>query len=126
MPLRDKPWVLLLHSLNSRLLSILSHATSCSQVHALREERRKWRELQAAKSSLEDEVSLWRGRFQTEAARADELAADVARLSAGLMAAEADAAAHRQRADSQPRGVRCEMFMDGSASLPAMLQGRIS
>ena len=67
----------------------------------MREEARRWRELQSAKETLEDEVATWKARFKAEAARADELAADVARLSAALMTSEADAAAYRHRAQEQ-------------------------
>ena len=72
----------------------------------MREERQKWRELEGAKASLEEQVTSWKARFRAEAARADELAADVARLSAALMAAESAAAHNAQRAAQPSQGVR--------------------
>lgn len=74
---------------------------SGEQVGAMRQERRRWLELQAAKASLEEQVASWKSRFRAEAARADELAADVAKLSAALMAAESAADHMRQSAAQQ-------------------------
>lgn len=84
--------------LSTVLYRTVLYCTVCSaQVARMREEARRWRELQEAKVSLEEEVALWKSRFRTEAARNEELAADVAKLSSALSGAEGSVAALKQQ-----------------------------
>ncbi|KAK9796643.1 hypothetical protein WJX73_007169 [Symbiochloris irregularis] len=81
------------------------------RVARMREEQRKWREMQDSNRALQDEVASWKARFKAEAARSDELAADVSKLSAALSVAEAAAGELRQQqANMQPRVNESERF----------------
>ena len=102
----------------SKLIGCLSNsqqtdlhlACVTAQVAGMREEQRKWREMQDSNTTLQEEVASWKARFKAEAARSDELAADVSKLAAALSVSEAAAEELRQQqANMQPRvvGVLC-------------------
>lgn len=68
------------------------------QVAAIRKEAAKWQELEESKHFLEAQVAQVRSREQQEAARANDFAAQVARLQSQLAAAKLDVQTAREQA----------------------------
>ncbi|EIE22795.1 hypothetical protein COCSUDRAFT_47698 [Coccomyxa subellipsoidea C-169] len=68
------------------------------RVAAIRKEAAKWQELEESKHFLEAQVAQVRSREQQEAARANDFAAQVARLQSQLAAAKLDVQTAREQA----------------------------
>lgn len=68
------------------------------QVAELRKEAAKWQELEESKLFLETQVAQFRSREQQEATRANDLAAQVARLQSQLAATQLEVQTAREQA----------------------------
>jgi hypothetical protein len=67
-------------------------------VDALRKEAAKWQDLEESKLFLETQVAQFRAREQQESTRANDLAAQVARLHRQLAAAQLEVQTAREQA----------------------------
>ncbi|BDA45618.1 Myosin-17 [Coccomyxa sp. Obi] len=86
---------------NSAAVVIQKHVrrcAACKRVEAMRREAAKWQEMEETKLFLEAQVAQVRSREQQEVARANDLAAQVARLQSQLAAAKLDVQTAREQA----------------------------